>query len=370
MTVPVASGDTVLTTPNQNGTVTVVLQGSSDLIADNGTTVLFEKLFNGNVTESTKSGKLHFATKATVADSSSQKVSYVDAKNKYFVVENGTSYVKYTAKTIDAFTNESTNGLSLDQFFAALGEGDEVQVSAYGTTATSASHFKISFNKEVKDFDFASKYFVIGNEDAATGAYRVDSNGKFILEGVGQPGYTVYVRPVNGTEYRTTVGSNGNWAVEVNLDKASLTTFEAVQVPAGQKAVYTSAPKLNVLEGAFAIEDVQLVGTTADTLLGKTIQFNDTTVSLNDSFVVKSGATITLVDEDGTKVKYTHGVNATFSVDSANPSQASIAITGAYTQVATGSIAGFGKAFSVDSITGFQNKYGLVAKPVNAVLSK
>lgn len=361
----------VTTTPNQNGTVTVVLTGSSNLVADNGKKVTFKKLFNGNVTETTTSGALYFyeALNAT-STVGSHKVTYVDAKNKLFGVDNNGALVRYTAKSVDAFTNESTNGLTLDQFFAALNAGDEVQIPAYGgpTSTTSASHFKITFNKVISDFDFASKYFVIGNEDAA-GAYRVDTNGKFVLEGEGQAGYTVYVKPTNGTEYKTTVGSNGKWAVEVNLDQTALTTFEASHVPAGGKADYTNAPKINILEGAFEIEDVQLVGSSADTLLGKSIVFTDTP-AINDSFEVKSGATITLVDEDGTKVKYTHGVNATFSVDATNKNIASIAITGAYTPVTTGSIAGFGKAFSIDSITGFQNRYGLVAKPLNAVLSK
>ncbi|MCK1995780.1 hypothetical protein MPH47_00850 [Psychrobacillus psychrodurans] len=359
-----------LTTPNQNGTVTVVLTSNSSAIAVTGKKVTFEKLFNGSVTEKTESGAINFYTDATAADATTQEVTYVDAKNKYFVVKNATNYVRYTAKTIDAFTNESTNGLSLDQFFAALGKGDEVQVPAYGTTTTSASHFKITFNKVVSDFEFAAKYFVSGVEDT-TGAYRVDSNGKFILEGEGHAGYTVYVRPVGGTEYKTTVGSNGKWAVEVNLDKAALTKFEASHVPAGQKADYTTNPvALNVLEGAFAIEDVQISGSTATTLLGKVITFNDTTVTGDDSFVVKPGATITLVDEDGTKIKYTHGVNATFAVTTGNASQATVEITGAYTPVAVGNIAGFGTAFSIDSVTGLANNYGLVAKPVIPVLSK
>ncbi|MFB5086106.1 hypothetical protein PGC35_02615 [Psychrobacillus sp. PGGUH221] len=368
----------VVTTPTQTGTVSVVVTSPAGTSV-NGEKAKFEKLFNGSVTDTSYSGSVYLYVPATdltgaIALGSGKTVQYVDAANKYFVVTDGAltpTLTKYKVKATDAFANESTNGLTVEQFLAALNKGDVLAAPVYTTASNSASQFKIEFNKVVADFDFASKYFVKGNEDKLTGAYRVDSNGKFALEGTGQAGYTVYVTANGVTKYTTTVKSNGTWSVDVNLDQLAFSSFEAFQLAAGENpAGKTATANVNILEGAFEIEQVELTGSSADSLLGKVITFTDSVVSTNDNFVKKAGATITLVDEDGTKVKYTDGVNARFAVTSGNTSEFTITITGAYTPVANGSIAGFGKGFSIDSFTGVTNSYGLIAQPVITVLSK
>jgi len=368
------STEAVVVTPNQSGTVTVVLT-STDLDASvDGEQVKFEKLFNNSATETSYSGAVYFYLKADSALPENTVVDFVDATNKYFVVDNGDNLVKYSVKSIDAFTNVNDNGLTLDQFFAALNKGDEVTVPVYGATTTSASHFKIAFNKTINDFGFASKYFVLKNEDEA-GAYRVDTNGKFSLEGDGQPGYTVHVFSEAGTEYTTTVKANGTWSVDVNLDQLGIEAFAAVQTPAGEKPNYANAELLNVREGAFVVEEITVsdrASETANALLGRTITLEDTEVTVNDSFVIKSGASITLIDDDGTKVKYTNGQNAEFvrvATDGVY-STVNIKITGSQQLLAAGTQSGLADTFSIDSITGLSNSYGLVATPATNVLAK
>ncbi|MEF7562484.1 hypothetical protein V4V35_05740 [Bacillus infantis] len=361
-------------TPNTSGEVSVILNsGAVATDAYESGKVKFVKLFNGSEVESKSTGTIHFYSVPTSDTFVDGTVSHVDVAGKYFVVGGE----KYLVKDGDLLYNENSSALTVESFLAALSKGDKVTATyAKG----SASDLRITFNNVLVGWDLDEKFTVNNNElgtvaAPAAGYFRQD-DGRITLSGTGDNNYTVHI--FNGTGATATkLGQvnvvNGRWSFPTNVDHEAVTQFSFVYQPVN--VAYTTltpsdAQVLNVLEGDFTHGSTfAAYGGAADSsLLGDTLTLTASDVAglglVTDEFNVASNASITLVDGDGTEVRYTKGNGNEFAVSTVGTANDTLKITfGSNAAVVkAGTQAGLQGALSIKEVTGITNDYGLKLK--------
>lgn len=377
-----AGFNTYRATPNASGEVSVILNSGATLATDayESGKVKFVKLFNGDAVETKETGTIHFYSVPASGSFVDGVVTYADVANKYFVV-NG---AKYKVKDGDLLYNESSSALTVDSFLAALSKGDKVTATY---SSTSASDLRITFNNVLVGFDLDDKFTVNNNEvgtvaTPGAGYFRQD-DGRISLTGTGDNNYTVHI--FNGTTAAATkLGqvnvTNGRWSFPTNVDHEAVTQFSFVYKPINES--YTTlapadATVLNVLEGDFThTSSFAPDGGAADkSLLGDTLTLTAADVAtlglVTDKFNVSASASITLVDGDGTEVKYVRGNGNTFTVSTSAAAVApiendtlAIKFGSTFTTVKAGNTAGLQGALSIKAVDGITNDYGLKLKAV------
>lgn len=362
------------TTPNASGDVSVILAGNTALdktVSSESGKVTFRKIFNDGKVDEKSTGTINFYKVLASGSLTDAVVDYVDPAKKYFVATDAVNgKALYYVKGGDALYELQSSLLNVDKFFAALNKGDKVSSTLYNET--SSSDFRITFNNVLAGFAFDDKFFVKGDEDAA-GYYRQDDS-RLVLEGTGDNGYVVHIfDQATTTKLGEAKVEGGKWKFATNVDHNAVATFEVVYKPVGDS--YTSltvgdGEVLNVLEGDFTHTTDFTEFALDDSLLGDTLTLTAADVAglglVTDSFKVASNATITLVDGDGTEVKYTRNKDNSFEVSTDTTENDTLAITfgSSFTTVKAGSTAGLQGSLSIKAVTGITNDYGLSLKAV------
>ncbi|QGM31257.1 hypothetical protein GI482_13060 [Bacillus sp. N3536] len=380
---PVASSNTnagyttYRATPNASGEVSVILNAGAAATATSpyvSGKVKFVKLFNGDAVESKETGTVHFYTVPASGSFVDGVVTYADVANKYFVIGGS----KYKVKDGDLLYNENSNALTVDSFLAALSKGDKVTATY---SSTSASDLRITFNNVLVGFDLDEKFTVNKNEvgdltTPPTGYFRQDDE-RITLTGTGDNNYTVHIfNTITGNKLGQTNVTNGRWSFPTNVDHEAVSQFSFVYKPINESyttLVAADATVLNVLEGDFTHSTAFAAngGAADQSLLGDTLTLTAADVAglglVTDEFNVAANASITLVDGDGTEVKYTRGNGNTFTVSTvgatANDTLA-IKFGSTFTTVKAGNTAGLQGALSIKEVNGITNDYGLKLKAV------
>lgn len=375
----VAAGQ-VFVTPNNNGQVTIVVTAEAGNVAQLDKVITFNKMFNDTVSAKQTTGKLNFYVAPTSATLTDAVVTYVDAANNYFVATNGSAAgQKYKIKsTGDVYQNEGTI-VSPDGFKSALSVGDKVS----GTySSTTSSNLNITFNSILSGLSIDAKF----NYKNSTTAFRLDDN-TITLSGRGQAGYEYFVYKATAYEDadgnpatpatpaagqflgKGTVSSNGTWAFTTNVDQKAITDFVVVQQTPGLEAptfatAYANGDSLKVHEGPFEVKVgtlTQLGGDADGVLLGDSLAINNDSENGNaqDKFVVGSGTTITLKDNDGTTVVYRNGSANGTVFSGAGTGTLNIKFGSIDSTTNAGSTAGLQGPLQIVAINGVTNDYGL-----------
>lgn len=370
-----AGFNTYRATPNASGEVSVILNsGAVATDAYESGKVKFVKLFNGDSVETKETGTIHFYSVPAAGSFVDGVVTYADVANKYFVV-NG---AKYKVKDGDLLYNESSSALTVDSFLAALSKGDKVTATY---SSTSASDLRITFNNVLVGFDLDEKFTVNNNEvgtsaTPGTGYFRQDDE-RITLTGTGDNNYTVHIfNTTTGQKLGQTNVTNGRWSFPTNVDHEAVSQFSFVYKPINESyttLVAADATVLNVLEGDFTHSSTFDEYAVDASLLGDKLTLTATDVAglglVTDEFNVAANASITLVDGDGTEVKYSRGNGNTFTVSTATTNNDTLAITfgSTFTTVKAGTAAGLQGTLSIKEVTGITNDYGLKLKAVTSL---
>ncbi|KQL36901.1 hypothetical protein [Psychrobacillus sp. FJAT-21963] len=354
----VAGSKSVNALPDKNGVITITFTANNINTPVIDKVISFNRIENNKVIETRTSAYMNFYALAKDGSVSNKKILFVNANGNYFITTDG---LKYNLKgSSDIFKNEGI-AVPLDTFKAALNTDDSVSIN-YRSTAS--SEFDITQNFYSVPLLFDSKFAyksVVG--------YRMIGR-QIELSGTGQPNYDVFIFKNTGTYLgKARISTSGAWKFGVTIDQNAINDFYIVQQVAGSATptAYASGMSLRIIEGPFDLLSISNGATADNNLTNEAITFtiapvkNTNGVALvQDQVVLAANATITVLDEDGTKAQYTNNMGGSVFANATNGFQ--IKFGNASNVLVNGKDAILSGPLDVVAIDGITNTYGLNLK--------